>query len=347
MTIVNMVGGGSGDLNTAELDIESSTESGLCEIALTKRSDISYGAVVDKDTYVISTTAKITVVSRDGTSYSFVSPTTIKGICFAHKTLNGIVVGIRYAGAQSVDRIKLIKYENGSVTSEFIADSPSTPSFSIFYSGVSAIAMPKDDLIYMVSDNKLTALTRISEGYWNRASISSVNSLSFKYYNYLDATGKIVLGSIDPSTQSYFSDHCIHRMSYTDGNWVDMGSTGVNVTNAQTSFNYRYCVGFQHLSEVRNATTMVSIVTESDVKTVEWIDYSQVAITLDPYVMLNGANYKTPERIIKILGGGFPQGCQLMNKMVQQEGIYDITNTNVRPGYLLSTGIGEKLKLLM
>lgn len=346
MTIMNMVGGGSGDLNTAELDIESSTESGLCEIKLTKRSGISYGAVVDSDTYVISTTATITVVSRDGTSYSFTSPTTINGICFAHKTLNGIVVGIRYAGAQSVDRIKLIKYENGSVTSEYISTSTSTPSFSILYSGVSAIAMPKDDLIYMVSDNQLTVLTRISEGYWTRATIESVNSLSFKYYNYLDATGKIVLGSINPSTQRYFGDNCIHRMSYTDGNWVDMGSTGVNVTNAQTSFNYRYCVGFQHLSETATST-IVSIVTESDVKTVEWTNYERVAITLDPYVMLSGANYKTPERTIKILGSSFPQGCQLMSKMVQQNGIYDITSTNVRPGYLISTGIGEKLKITM
>lgn len=346
MTIVNMVGGGSGDLNTAELDIESSTESGLCEIKLTKRSDINYGAVVDSDTYVISTNVTITVVSRDGTSYSFTSPTTIKEICFAHKTLNGIVVGIRYGGAQGVDRIKLIKYENGNVTSEYISQSTSTPSYSILYSGVSAIAMPKDDLIYMVNDKQLTVLTRISEGYWNRASIESVNSLSFKYYNYLDATGKIVLGSIDPSTQRYFTDQCIHRMSYTDGNWVDMGSTGVNINNAQTSFNYRYCVGFQHLSETASST-MVSIVTETDAKTVEWIDYMRVAITLDPYVMLAGANYKTPERIIKILGDGFPQGCQLMNKIVQQGGVYDITNTNVRPGYLLSTGIGEKLKIPM
>ena len=220
------------------------------------------------------------------------------------------------------------------------------PTFSIFYSGVSAIAMPKDDLIYMVSDQKLNALTRVREGYWKRVHIDSVNSLSFKYYNYLDATGKIVLGSINPSTQSYFSDHCIHRMSYTDGNWVDMGSTGVDVTNAQTSFNYRYCVGFQHLSETATST-IVSIVTESDAKTVEWIDYSRVAITLDPYVMLAGANYKTPERAIRILNASFPQGCQLMNKMVQQEGIYDITNTNITPGYLLSTGLGEKLKILM
>lgn len=346
MTIVNMVGGGSGDLNTAELDIESSTESGLCELTATKRSDIKYGAVIDSDTYVMSTTSTITVVSRDGTSYSFTSPTTIKGISFAHKTLNGIAVGIVYLGAQSVDRIKLIKYENGVVTSEFISTSTSTPSYSILYSGVSAIAMPKDDLIYMVSDRQLTALTRTSEGYWEQAGISSVDSGSFKYYNYLDATGKIVLGSINPSTQSYFSDQCIHRMSYTDGNWVDMGSTGINITNAQTSFKYRYCVGFLHLRET-STSTMVSIVTESDVKTVEWSDYSQDTSTLDPYVVLAGGDYTTPERKIKILGDGFPPGCQLMNKIVGQAGVYEITNTNVRPGYLLSTGIGEKLKIPM